>query len=247
MLRKVSAVFIMGGLVILLGIFGSYMMGQDSKDNNMDSKEIVDENIKEEMAKEIQSKGITIVVDPGHGGYDPGKVGINGVLEKDINLQISLMLEEELKEIGYDVVMTRTTDTGAQPQGESFGKTKDLDARVQLINEGEPTLAISVHQNSYITEDIKGAQVFYYQESKAGEEIASHIQESLLKMDTQNHRQIKGNTSYYLLNRTTTPTVIVECGFLSNVEEGNKLTQESYQREITAAIIQGIENYLESL
>ncbi len=186
----------------------------------------------------------TIVLDPGHGGDDPGKVGINLALEKDLNLMIANKVADMLTEKGYEVVMTREEDTGVG--GESnLSNVEDLAARVGLINETNPVICVSIHQNSYELEEIKGAQVFYYTNSIEGEILAQCVQDALLEIDTDNTRKIKDNDTYYLLCRTQVPTIIVECGFLSNMEEANKLIDDTYQTEIANAIVKGLEAYLQ--
>ena len=175
-----------------------------------------------------------VVLDAGHGGLDPGKVGVNGALEKDINLQIAKKVEEYLEKQGVQVVMTREDD-----QTEA-SKRKDMEKRVALINEVKPIIAVSVHQNSYTDPSIKGAQVFYYTDSKKGESAASLMQEELRKVDVENTRQIKENNNYYMLKNAKTPIIIVECGFLSNVEEAEKLIDEEYQDKMAEAIAKGI-------
>lgn len=188
-----------------------------------------------------------IVIDAGHGGIDPGKIGINNALEKDINLEIALKLAEKLKDAGIKIVMTRTDDTGLYSESSTNKKVEDMQERCKLIAEAEPVFTVSIHQNSYVTEDIKGAQVFYYGQSEIGKELAETLQECLISLvDPDNHRQAKANESYYLLKKTTSPTVIVECGFLSNSEEAALLITSDYQDTLVDAIYQGIFTYLEA-
>lgn len=204
------------------------------------------EALSDETEEDVEDVTIlgTIVLDPGHGGDDPGKVGINLALEKDLNLIIANKVADMLTEKGYEVVMTREEDTGVG--GESnLSNVEDLADRVELINETNPILCVSIHQNSYEVEEIKGAQVFYYTNSIEGEILAQCVQDALLEIDTDNTRQIKGNDTYYLLCRTQVPTIIVECGFLSNMEEANKLIDDTYQTEIANAIVKGVEAYLQ--
>lgn len=182
----------------------------------------------------VETRKDIVVIDAGHGGEDPGKVGVNGALEKDINLQIAKKVEEHLEKQGVQVVMTREDD-----QTEA-SKRKDMEKRVALINEVKPIIAVSVHQNSYTDPSIKGAQVFYYTDSKKGESAASLMQEELRKVDVENTRQIKENNNYYMLKNAKTPIIIVECGFLSNVEEAEKLIDEEYQDKMAEAIAKGI-------
>ncbi len=187
----------------------------------------------------------TIVVDAGHGGSDPGKVGINGELEKDLNLEIAKKVEKELKDLGFQVIMTRQDDKGLKREGRESGKKEDLRTRVDIINSSKAALAVSIHQNSYNQSDVKGAQVFYYTHSAEGKKAAAQMQEALKGADAQNTRQAKANNSYYMLKRTEVPTIIVECGFLSNPEEAKKLGEEDYQEKIAESIGEGVKRYLE--
>ncbi|PKM51575.1 MAG: hypothetical protein CVV02_06485 [Firmicutes bacterium HGW-Firmicutes-7] len=191
---------------------------------------------------------LVIVIDPGHGGNDPGKVGVNDALEKDINLSIALKLKSFIEMQGISVVMTRETDDALYEEGASNKKKSDLQARVRLCNESDAILVVSIHQNSYQTENCKGAQVFYYDGSTAGKELASYIQQSIvLNVDGKNKRDIKENGSYFLLKEIGVPTVIVECGFLSNQEEAALLENETYQTKMAYAIHAGIVAYLENI
>ena len=158
-----------------------------------------------------------IVIDAGHGGDDPGKIGINGTLEKDVNLNIAHKLKILLESQGYEVIMTRETGDGLYQPGTRNMKVEDMHNRCEIITKAMPVFTVSIHQNSYPEEYVKGAQVFYYGQSKEGETLAKKIQSSLVSyLDPKNHRVEKANESYYLLKKTPTPTVIVECGFLSN-------------------------------
>lgn len=190
------------------------------------------------VSKEEKKDQVVIVVDPGHGGEDPGKVGINDVLEKDLNLQIAKKVKKLLEEAGIKIVMTRTNDKVPD------AKKEDLNQRVQLINETKPTLALCIHQNSYPDEKIKGAQVFYHTITPEAEDVATIVQEQLRTVDPTNTRQIKENDTYFMLKNCQVPTIIVECGFLTNPEEAAKLTREEYQDQIAQAICEGVVKWL---
>lgn len=192
----------------------------------------------------VEKKEYTVVLDAGHGSFDSGKVGINGVLEKDINLSISKKTKKYLEKKGICVIMTRNKDESLAEGENGNRKVQDMKARVKRINDTKPDLAVSIHQNSYHEESIHGAQVFYYEHSESGEKDARILQEALLAVDPDNTRQVKANTTYYLLKRTEVPILIVECGFLSNQEEAEKLASEDYQKEIAKAIANGIESCL---
>lgn len=187
----------------------------------------------------------TVVLDPGHGGSDPGKVGVHKEQEKEINLQIALLVKEILEQEKVKVVMTRESDKGLAGESTSNKKVQDLKRRCSLIHQVQPDCVISIHQNSYPDDSVKGAQVFYYEDSQEGKILADILQKHLVEsLDKENHRQAKGNRSYYLLKKTDVLTVIVECGFLSNPEEAAQLTSKEYQKKVAAAICKGTMEYL---
>lgn len=185
-----------------------------------------------------------VVLDPGHGGKDPGKVGADEELEKDINLAISLKVREKLEEDGMEVVMTREEDVMLSDGGADNKKLEDLNSRIDIINEQQPAIAVSIHQNSYSDPAVRGAQVFYFTHSDKGKQAAEALQKELLEFDQENTRDIKANDTYYLLKKTEVPTVIVECGFLSCPGEAELLTDEAYQEELAGAIAKGIESWV---
>lgn len=200
----------------------------------------------EETLGSAQSGGGPLVVlDAGHGGIDPGKVGINGVLEKDLNLEITLLVKKYLEMDDVRVVLTRNSDEGLYDANASNKKVQDMKNRVDIIEKEQPAVTVSIHQNSYPEEYVHGAQVFYYTGSAEGQKLAEKIQNRLVEgVDPDNTRQIKANDSYYLLKKTPTPIVIVECGFLSNSAEAKKLSEPSYQKELAWEIHLGILQYL---
>ena len=186
------------------------------------------------------------VIDPGHGGFDPGKVGVNDALEKDINLSIAFKLKNVLEEKGYEVILTRTQDVSLNAANDKNKKSADMKERVRIINEAKPVVAISIHQNSYPQESVKGAQVFYHQQSEQGKKLAESIQEQMKQtINDGNHRMAKANDSYYMLKKTECPIVIVECGFLSNQQEAALLLEEAYQEKIAWGILTGIQEYID--
>ncbi len=186
-----------------------------------------------------------VVIDAGHGGDDPGKVGINGANEKEVNLQIAMRVKAFLEANDIEVVMTRESDEGLYDPGASNKKVQDMKKRIELIDEADPLLTVSIHQNSYPEEYVHGAQVFYYTGSVQGQLLAGYIQDQLVeRTDPENKRQIKANDSYYLLKKTDVPIVIVECGFLSNSAEAEKLCTPEYQDRVAWAIHIGILQYL---
>lgn len=186
-----------------------------------------------------------VVIDAGHGGFDPGKVGINGALEKDINLAIAIKVKAFLEAEDITVIMTRETESGLYEEGDANKKVQDMKNRIRIIEEAKPAVTVSIHQNSYHEEYVHGAQVFYYATSEEGKKLAGILQQSLIDgIDKENTRVEKANDSYYLLKKTSTPIVIVECGFLSNREEADALENEWYQEKLAWAIHLGIIRYL---
>ena len=197
------------------------------------------------LAEKIEGEKKIVIVDPGHGGMDPGKIGVNEEEERTINLEISLLLKEKLEEEGIQALLTRETDEGLYDENSSNKKVQDLQRRVEMIHEIQPDCVVSIHQNSYSDPSVKGAQVFYYEDSVEGKKLAECIQSALVEqVDQENHRQVKGNTTYYLLKRTDAPLVICECGFLSNPQEAELLSEEEYQGKLTDAIVSGVLEYL---
>lgn len=188
-----------------------------------------------------QTGEICVVIDAGHGGDDPGKIGINKAKEKEINLQISKKVKALLEKENIKVVMTRTDDGGLYQPNSSNKKVEDMRKRCEIISKAKPVFTVSIHQNSYPQESVKGAQVFYYGQSQQGEKLAKTLQKVLIEqLDPQNHREAKANESYFMLKKTESPTVIVECGFLSNYEEAELLVTEEYQQKVAQAIATGI-------
>lgn len=188
-----------------------------------------------------------VVIDSGHGGNDPGKIGVDGSLEKDINLQIAKKLKAYLEASDVKVVMTREDDRGLYTESDSHKKMADMRNRCALINEAEPDLVVSIHQNSYHQEAISGGQVFYYKGSEKGKKLAEILQKRFdFVLGDKNRRLAKPNGNYYLLLHVKKPIVIVECGFLSNWEESAALKSEDYQNRLAWTIHMGVIEYLNS-
>lgn len=185
-----------------------------------------------------------IVVDAGHGGMDGGGVGVQGVLEKDLNLLVAKELEQALKNNGYQVVMTRSEDVSlceTESQTVRQQKNTDLKARAELANKQKAGVFVSIHMNKFESSDVKGAQVFYKTDDSVGEQYAKNIMAELKKFDTSNHRVEKTLPNKNLtFSKLNVPGVLVECGFISNEEEAKKLQQESYRTGLVNAIVQGI-------
>mgnify|MGYP000529122720 CR=1 FL=1 len=187
----------------------------------------------------------TVVIDAGHGGDDPGKIGINGAPEKDINLRITEKLRQYLEADGIRVVLTRETEDGLYDASAPNKKVQDMKRRIEKIEQTDPVLTVSIHQNSYPDAAVKGAQVFYYTDSGEGKRLAFCMQNALVAgLDPENHRKAKGNKTYYMLKKTDAVLVICECGFLSNPEEEALLNTKEYQKKVADALCSGILEYL---
>lgn len=189
--------------------------------------------------------GAVVVIDAGHGGVDPGKVGESGALEKDINLLIAGKLRDRLEQKGLRVVMTRENDDGLYSENASNKKREDMEARVRLISEAEPDFVVSIHQNSFPDASCKGAQLFYYKDSEDSRRLAEVLQGKFSEvLQDGNTRKAKANSDYYLLRKTACPVVIAECGFLSNAAEEALLMSDEYQEKVAKALCLGILQYI---
>lgn len=192
-------------------------------------------------SKKVQKepKGI-IVVDPGHGGIDGGAKSLKGTLEKDINLKISKKLKKKLEEEGYKVYLTRKEDKEL-----STRKVEDLDARCNMKKETKCDIFISIHQNKFTKPSCFGAQVWYADNEKSTK-LGNLIQQSLKEnVDDGNTREAKNAKAQYRILRDgyDGASVIVECGFLSNSAEEERLKTEEHQDKIVKGILQGVNNY----
>ena len=189
---------------------------------------------------------ICVVLDAGHGGKDPGKIAVDETLEKDINLALVQRLEILLSNKDIQVVLTRDSDDSLSDGFSGGTKREDMNHRLNIIEKADADLTVSIHQNSYTDSSACGPQVFYYSKSSQGKEFAEVMQQSL--NDTlcpSSPRAAKANDEYFMLKKTPTPTIIVECGFLSNPTETALLNNEAYRDLIVRAIYLGICDYLE--
>lgn len=187
-----------------------------------------------------------ILVDAGHGGADPGMVGVDGLEEKGINLEIALKLKTVLEKKGFTVIMTRQEDQGLYEEGSRNQKAQDMQKRIAMIKECRPVLCVSIHQNSYQDSAVYGPQVFYYEDSLQGKKMAELIQTELnTRLAVKRPREAKGNKTYYLLKRSESVLNIVECGFLTNPQEANLLQTDEYQQKVAEAVAEGVCTYLE--
>ncbi len=193
----------------------------------------------------VPSRNYTVVIDPGHGGTDPGSLGYKTkVHEAELNLKLSKMLKEKLEGAGINVVMTRETDKAMIEGAGKIWKKKDMQARKELIKNIRPNMVISLHQNSYTNHTLRGAQVFYDKTSEISKNIADCIQEQF-KENLDKSIKATSPGDYFMLKCTSAPSVIVECGFLSNAEEEKLLLTEDYQTKIIDCIHKGIIKFLQ--
>ena len=195
-------------------------------------------------------KKTTIVVDAGHGGEDGGAVGVNGSVEKDINLAIALALAEKLKASNFPVVLVRDGDYSVGDQTLNTvaeRKRSDTKNRVQLVEETGDCLLISIHQNQFSQSQYSGAQMFYSPNNDESAQLAECIRQSVVNsLQPENTRQNKeAGEEIYLLTHCQGPGVLVECGFLSNPEEAQRLVQQEYQQDMASAIYNGIISFIE--
>lgn len=183
----------------------------------------------------------TVIIDPGHGGIDVGTVGIDGSLEKNINLSISLDLYDYLMVSGINAVLTRDGDYEVYMAGEKRTKS-DLYNRMDFINSVPDSILISIHQNHFENEAEWGTQVWFSPNDEISPTLADKILRSVKKnIQPENKRENKvSDNSYYILYKAQKPSVMVECGFVSNKNENNKLQDKEYQKDMAYSILAGI-------
>lgn len=196
----------------------------------------------------IENKYPVIIIDAGHGGEDGGAIGADGTNEKDINLEISLKLNDILTVMGYKTRMVRTTDISIHNENSITlreKKVSDIRNRAAIMEEYENCFYVSIHQNKYEDSRIWGAQTFYSPNDEASKTLAQFIQTSIAtELQPDNKRLIKeSGTSIYVLYNATKPAVMVECGFISNPNELSQLKTEEYQSKMAFSIMSGIINY----
>lgn len=203
-------------------------------------------------SNDINSKNkFIILIDPGHGGMDGGAETKDGISEKNINLKISSKLRDELKKDGYTVLMTRECDKGLYTEGGRIRKKKieDLSNRVKMKEDTKCNLFISIHLNMFPQSKYYGAQV-WYSKNKESKKLAKILQDNLINdLDTSNKRHEKAAFNLYKILRENDdmPSVIVECGFLSNYDEKEKLQSDDYQCKISKSLAKSINEYYKQI
>ena len=198
-----------------------------------------------------QSTTFTVIIDAGHGGVDGGTSAQDGTLEKDINLQIAHKLNNILQSFGIETVMTRSEDVSIHDNSAETIRQKkisDLKNRLNIINNTDNAIYVSIHQNHYSDSKYSGAQVFYSKNNPNSELLAQKIRTPIVSyLQKLNTREIKqSGNEIYLLNNAEVPAVMVECGFMSNQNETELLKNEKYQRKLTFTIAVGIIDFINS-
>ena len=218
--------------VVILGIIsGSFLFNEDSLLTFAKA-----ENVK------------TVILDAGHGGFDGGAVALDGTVEKDINLSIALSLKDMLERSGYYVIMTREEDTSTESDsGEKLASRKksDLKNRLEIMSDYPQSIFVSVHLNKFTTSAARGSQVFYSGNDNESKVLGDFIQNSIIKLLQPDNYRVnkKATSSTYILHNAKVPAVLVECGFLSNPQELEKLKNSEYQKQMAFCIYCGIAEY----
>ena len=192
---------------------------------------------------------VTIIIDAGHGGEDGGAVGVGGVVEKDLNLDIALRLSDMLRASGIKVIMTRTEDILLYDRNVDYmGRKKilDLRARMEVCQKTPNAIFVSIHMNSFPLEKYSGLQVWCAPDSPDSLSLASSIQSAVRKtLQPENDRRVKtAGSNIYLIHDNPGTAVLIECGFLSNTEECAKLAREEYRKELSFIIFSAIVEHI---
>ena len=191
-----------------------------------------------------------LILDPGHGGADGG-ASANGLTEKDINLSVALKLKDKIEQNGGSVTMTRDGDYSTADENRTDGtsaKKSDLKRRREMVSESGANMFVSIHMNKFPQEKYWGAQVFYADTPDSSQKLGEAIQSALPRIlnDGNERTAKKTNGSIYILKNASVPSVIVECGFLSNPNEAERLKSDDYQTQLADAIFEGICDYLKT-
>ncbi len=190
---------------------------------------------------------LTVVLDAGHGGVDGGVVGVRtGVKESEINLAITYLLQEKFEDAGFAVALTRRTEAGLYGAATPGYKKRDMQRRAEIIRASSPAIVISVHQNFFSLSSRRGAQVFFRESSSLSRTLACNIQTALNDMPECVKRSDPLKGDYFILNCSEVPSVIVECGFLSNPEDEQLLLSDGYREKLVGAIVSGAIGFLSS-
>lgn len=197
--------------------------------------------------REPMERGHTIIIDAGHGGEDGGAVSCSGVMEKQINLEIALELNDLFHLLGHETRMIRTDDRSVYTAGDTIARRKvsDLKERVRMVEETENAVLVSIHQNLFPDARYSGAQVFYGPAGK-GQALAEELQSCFRRsINPGSNREIKKAANVYLMEQISCTGILVECGFLSNPEEEALLRTREYQQKICVVIASTMSNFLD--
>ena len=209
---------------------------------------LVDEKVVAAYAESSDYSKV-IILDAGHGGEDSGAVGVNGALEKDLNLDICNLIAENLRNEGYTVILTREEDKMLYSEEENIKgmrKLSDLKNRVKMIEKHPGATFVSIHMNSFGASKYSGLQVYYKNQSDASEALAASIQNKVKELlQPDNNRKTKSGNNIYILENSPITSVLIECGFLTNSDECQKLSEKEYQKQLSFAISCGIIEYIE--
>lgn len=193
----------------------------------------------------------TVILDAGHGGLDSGAVGINGELEKNINLEIVRDLRDMLTISGFDVVLTRNADKSIHDSGVTGirnQKISDMENRLEIVKGYKDALFFSIHQNKFTDPEYFGAQIFYNENNPDNMLLAQIMQDNFKVIQPKNDREIKlSGDELYLFKDTMIPAVLIECGFLSNEQDAENLNSEEYQHKVAFMIYNGIIRYYQTI
>lgn len=193
-----------------------------------------------DMAVASSVRGKTIIVDAGHGGYNPGAVA-NGSIEAENNLAVALLLADKLTEAGANVVMTRTSDRAVAQNKTTL--QAELQARVTIAEQHEGDIFVSIHSNANDNQKIEGAMTFYHNDSSRT--LAEAVQKNLVYRTKANDKGVQ-TARFYVIRHTTMPSVLIEMGFVTNPKEARRLTESVYRERLADGIYEGIEEYFRS-
>ena len=201
-------------------------------------------NNRQANAETIKSEKPMIIIDAGHGGIDSGAVGVDNIIEKDINLSVALKLKRLFAMSNYQVILTRETDTMLNDDGVQKRKASDLANRVKVANKYPDAIFISIHMNIYQKEQYKGMQLFYSPNNLDSVNLAELIQvNNRAYLQPDNNREIKRGKDIFVMENIKNIGVLVECGFLSNHEEAHLLAQDGYQNKLAKIIFASVAEF----
>lgn len=193
---------------------------------------------------------LRVIVDAGHGAPDGGAVGANGTLEKDINLAISKKVQEVLEGKGIDVIMTRMGDSGLQTDQNAplrDMKRSDMNTRLSIMKKSNSDLFITIHMNYFQQKSVNGLHIFYSKNHSEIAPLAEAIQERMNDVTgAKTHAIMAADKSLFLMKNPPIPSILVECGFLSNAQEETKLNDDDYQSRVAWAIADSVEKYYQA-